>query len=446
MVILTNEEKRAILLKAQAMSVGYPGSERNCQEVCAALLIIEKTLGKQWYQKAMKGYYETIKSINTLTANIPSSHEHLLKDDTRPPLTRLLMGGVPSNIAQIIQFATYIQELSNDTNVQDKLDDYVNQERRVELSFSHFTRLLFELKVATIYKRGGLVVRFFPKQKRVTPDFEVASPLGKTYVECKRKDINTKLSSELNDIYKQIVVGIQNEMSQLQLNYSVRVSINKEATIEDIKPAISIAHDNLTQNQDHFKATYGVITVEGTRLANYNAIHSSKEIPEAPSGSTLQNYDYYCECQVRPPPIHDFLNLRNADLPIRNFRVVAVYSSFLVSIVQSILNSIKVASTQLLESSGYGVIAIEISFDQSIPSAELEVRKAIDSIPSLFESMPHIDAVILFLEEVYSHAGQTHRHTTGIRLLNPAASHKLLSDMEEIMKKNPFTPHKSLLD
>jgi len=442
MVTLTDEEKRSILLRAQQMAKGNKGAERNYRELYAALNIIEKVLGSQWYKKAKKGFPTKIPPPKGKLTN----HKHLLKKDKRPPLTRLLSGGAPSNIAQIIQFATYLQVLSNGTNLQDKIDDYLRQEKRVDLSFDHFIRLLFELKVATIYKRGGLDVHFIPKQKRSTPDFEVASPLGKIYVECKRKDISTKLSKELNDIYTRIIVGIQNEMSQLKLNYSIKVSIDKEATIEDIKPAISIAHDKLIQNQKHFKTTSGAITVEGTRLASYNAVHSSKEIPEAPSGPTLRHYDYYCECQVQPPPIHNFLNLRKADLPIRNFRVVAVYSFFLTSVVQSILNSIKDASTQLLESSGYGVIAVEISFSKSIPSAEPEVRKTIDSIPHLLKSMSHISAVILFLDQVYRHAGEIHRRTTGIRLLNPSASHKLPSDMEAIMKKNPFTPHKSLLD
>jgi hypothetical protein len=440
MVVLTAEEKRSILLRAQAMSAGNRDSERNCQELCAALMIIEKTLGKPWYLKATKGLDVKI------PANMPTTHDHILKEDTRPPLTRLLMGGVPSNIAQIIQFAMYIQELSNSTNIQDKLNDYINQERRIELSFSHFTRLLFELKVAAVYKRRGLSIHFLPKQKRVTPDFEVFSPLGKTYVECKRKDIDVKLSKELNDIYTRIIVGIQNEMSRLKLNYSVTVLLDKEAKIEDIKPAISMAHDNLILRQEHFKTSCGAITLEGTRLADYDVVHSSKEIPEAPSGPTLRNYDYYAECQIQPPPIHDFLNLRKSDLPIRNFRVVAIYSTFLASIVQSILNSIKDASTQLLESSGYGVIAIEISFDRNIASAGPEVRKVVESIPTLLESMPHISAIFLFLEEVFDESGKTHRRTTCLRFFNPSTSHKLPTDIEQIMKTDEFTPHKALLE
>jgi TusA-related sulfurtransferase len=192
---------------------------------------------------------------------MPTTHDHILKEDARPPLTRLLMGGAPSNIAQIIQFTLYIQELSDGTNVKDKLDDYVNQERRVELSFSHFTRLLFELKVAAIYKRRGLSIHFLKKQERVTPDFEVSSPLGKTFVECKRKDPEVKLSRELTDIYRKIVVEIQNDMSQLKLNYSVKVLFKKEATTEDIKQVISLAHEGLIQNQKNFKRNNLLVTI-----------------------------------------------------------------------------------------------------------------------------------------------------------------------------------------
>lgn len=440
MAILTNEEKRSILFRAQTDFRRYGGSEKTYQELYAALKIIEKTFGEQWYQKATKGL-----SVK-MPAGIPSDHNYLLEEDKSPPLTRLLKGGVPSNIARIIQFATYIQELSNSTNVQDKLNDYLNQERRVELSFGHFTRLLFELKVASVYERRGLGIHFLPKQKRVTPDFAVSSPLGRTYVECKRKDIDVKLSKELNDIYGRIIVGIQNEMSQLKLNYSVKVLLEKEAKIEDIKPAISMAHNNLIQKQEYFKTSYDAITIEGTRLAGHDVVHSSKEIPEIPYEPTLRNFDYYAECNVHPPPLHDFLSLRKSDLPVRNFRDVVIYSTFYASIVQSILYSIKDASNQLLESSGYGVVAIEISFDRTIASAEPEVKKVVESVPTLLVSMPHISAIFLFLEEVFNDAGNIHRRTTCLRFFNPSTSHKLPEDLEKIMKTDEFTPHKSLLE
>ncbi len=440
MVILTPEEKRSILLRAQTMSVGNKAAERNCQELLAALMIIKKTLGTQWYQKAMKGYPKQISTI------MPTTHNHLLKEDTDPPLTRLLKGGVPSNIVQIIQFAMYIQELSDNTSLQEKIADYVNQERRVDILYSHFTRLLFELKVADVCKRRGLSIHFLPKQKKATPDFEVSSPLGKTYVECKRKDIQVKFSKELNDIYGRIIVGIQNDMSQRNLNYSIKVLLNKEAKTEDIEKAISIAHEGIIQNRDSFKINVGSLTVEGVRLTDYNVIHSSKEIPSVEDEPTLRDSDYYAECNIHPPPIHDFFNLQKSDLPIRNFRVVAVYSPFYASLVESILHSIKDASTQLLESSGHGVIAIEISYDRTIATAEPEVRKVTESIPELLKTMPHIGAVLFFLEEVVDEARKTHRRTRCLRFFNPSTSHKLPADIEHVMATDVSLPHASLLE
>jgi hypothetical protein len=442
MVVLTDEEKRSILLRAQAMSVGNKGSERNCQEVLAALMIVEKTLGKQWYLKATKGLEIKIPE------SIPSTHDHLLKEDTRPPLTRLLIGGAPSNIAQIIQFATYIQELSPSTNVQEKLNDYVNQEKRIDLSYAHFTRLIFELKMADVYRRRGLGIHFIPKQKGVTPDFEVSSPLGSTFVECKRKDIEVKLQKELNNIYTQIVVEIKNDMSQLKCNYSIKVIIDRETKAEDIKPAIQMAHEGLIQNQKHFKANHDAITVEGERLAEIDVVHSSRDIIE-PTGETLRTTVPSFECQIQPIPIPDFMNLQSlqkANLPIRNFRVVSIYSPFYASIVESSLHSIRDASTQLFESSGYGCIGIEISYSNSIATSEPEVKRVAESIPTLLETTPHISAVFLFLEEVADEAGKTHRRTRCLRFFNPSTSHKLLADIEQVMATDVSLPHASLLD
>ena len=95
------------------MSVGNKAAERNCQELLAALMTSTKTLGTQLSEN-YKGYPKQISTI------MPTTHNHLLKEDTDPPLTRLLKGGVPSHIVQIIQFAMYIQESSDDPNFRKK--------------------------------------------------------------------------------------------------------------------------------------------------------------------------------------------------------------------------------------------------------------------------------------------------------------------------------------
>jgi hypothetical protein len=138
--------------------------------------------------------------------------------------------------------------------------------------------------------------------------------------------------------------------------------------------------------------------------------------------------------------------LKRSNLPIRNFRDVAIYSTFYASIVQSILHSIKDASTQLLESSGHGVIAIEISYSRNIATAEPEVKKVVENIPTLLQIMPHISAVLLFLEEVFDEAGKIHRRTTCLRFFNPSTSYKLPTDIKQVMKTDEPMPHKSLLD
>jgi hypothetical protein len=439
MVVLTDEEKRSILLRAQAKNFGYKGSERNRQELYAALMIIEKTLGKNWYQKATKPL-----DVKRPTIHTPRTYYHLLEEDTSPPLTRLLMGGQPSGIARIILFATNLQELEG-TNVRDKIDDYLNQERRCDLSFDHFIRFASELKLAAVWKRLGLGVHFIRKQKTTTPDFELTSTFGKTYVECKRKDMFTKRQKELDDICRRVIVGVQNEMSRLRLNYSINVTFNKEPNVGDVSTAVSTACENLIQKAEHFIVNCGLITVEGSRLASYDVIHSSKEIPEEPSGSTLVSYHPSYECQEEPPQMRDLANLRRADLPIRNFKMVSVCSAIMPTILQSVINSVKDASAQLLESSGYGVVAIEIFFGRT-PEAQVQLKQVVDNLPLLLIDMPYISAILLSLEEIFAEDGKLHLAARFLRFFNPSTSHKLPRDMEQIMRTDVPMPHKSLLD
>lgn len=91
MGILTDEEKRAILFKAQSMANGDKGKKWNLQELGAALRIIEKTLGKKWYQKSGKNL------TSKIPPTPPSNYDFLLKKQKLPPITALLRGGLPES-------------------------------------------------------------------------------------------------------------------------------------------------------------------------------------------------------------------------------------------------------------------------------------------------------------------------------------------------------------
>jgi hypothetical protein len=170
MPVLTEEEKLSIKLKVEAMPLG----ERHKQvrkEIHAALLIIRKTFGYQWYGKAFKNYQEDNVSqpiFNAGTTDIKyyysgwgtnlnqlineESHSNLHGYHYFPsviPLSDFFIGEYPENYLKICQFAYFINELWERTNVKVKIKDYIRQERRMEeLSLEKFEKFFFELETA----------------------------------------------------------------------------------------------------------------------------------------------------------------------------------------------------------------------------------------------------------------------------------------------------------
>lgn len=437
MAILSDEEKRSILLKAQSMAGSDKGKKWNLQELGAALMIIEKTFGKQWYQKSGKNL------IPQIPTNPPSNYNYLLEKQELPPITALLRSGLPENYSRIVQFASYIRELWNQTNIEEKIKDYEYQERRREISFDHFNRFFFELKVAASCKRRGLNVSFIPKQKEKTPDFQVTSPQGKTYIECKKKDPQTKIERDISDWCQKIETALLNRMLELKLNYSIKITFNKEIKQTDISPVVEIANQNLLRQQKHFKEDLGNVSVEGEQLTNHDIVQSSKNIPETPDLLLVQHFTWSAEIQNIPEQTSELFKLREIDTPIRNFRIVAIYSSFTPSKVQSILNSVKDAGNQLLESYGYGVAAIEISL---VKNSQAELQTILSNLPMLLETLPHISAVILFIEQTLNEGEFIHKRTIFHGYVNPSAANKLPQDIETALRATETKPYRSLLD
>jgi len=437
MTILTDEEKRSILFKAQSMAGGDKGKKWNLQELGAALRIIEKTLGRKWYQKSGKNL------IPKKPTSPPSNYDFLLEKQKLPPITALLRGGLPESYARIVQFASFIKELWNQTNIEEKIREYEHQERRGDISFDHFNRFFFELKVAAFCKRKGLSVYFIPKQQKTTPDLKLTSPQGTTYIECKKKDPQTKLEKEISDRYQKIETMILNNMNKLKLNYFVEITFDKEIEDVDITPAVTIANQNFLKKSKYFKEYLGKISVEGKQLTDYNVVQSSKNIPELPDISIVQHFSWSAETPHVPTRSSDLFKLREIDVPIHNVRIVAIYSSFKHSKVQSILNSVKDASDQLLKSSGYGIVAIEVSLGKN---AQAELQQVFDGLPTLVESMPHVSAVIFFIEQTWEEGEFINKRTIFHGYVNPSASKKLPQDIEVALKASDTTPYRSLLD
>jgi hypothetical protein len=423
MAILTDEEKRAILFRAQRD--GHDREQKwNLQELGAALKIIEKTLGKQWYQKAGKNLFPE------MPTKPPSNYNYLLEEQKLSPITALLRSGLPENYGRIIAFAVYIKQLWNRTNIEQKIADYERQERRGEIAFDHFNRFFFELKVAAFLNKKGLSVNFIPKQPKTTPDLKVTSPQGETFIECKKKDPQIEIEKRVSAKYQKVETEILNYMQQLTLNYSISIKFAKEITDNDIPQIVAIVYRNLLKQLKYFKEDIGNISIEGKQLMSHNWVHSSKEIPELPDPFTAQHFSMSAESNSPEKP-YDLVKLREGNMIIRNFRIVSTYSSFIPSKVKSILDSITDASDQLLKSNAYGIVTVEISLGKN---GQTELQKVLDSLPSLLENKPHINAVILFVEQTFNQGVFTHLSTQFFGYFNPSAINKLPEDIEKVLR------------
>ncbi len=116
--------------------------------------------------------------------------------------------------------------------------------------------------------------------------------------------------------------------------------------------------------------------------------------------------------------------------------------------VQSVFNSIGDAANQLLEANAFGIAAIEVSFVGKNANTDLE--KVLYNLPKLLEVKPHVNAVVLCVETPYAEEAFTGLRTNFHAYLNPKASIRLPSDIENIWKlggnARPDFPLKSLLD
>lgn len=437
MGILTDAEKRAILLKAQTMAKNDDLKKWNMIELGAALKIIEKTLGIRWYKKSGK-------ELNMSKASSPpTDYNFLLHKQKLPPITALLRGGRPENYGKIIAFATYLKMLWDETNIREKVREYERKERNTEISFERFNKLFFELKIAAFCKRGGLEVYFIPEQKkRKTPDLKISSFQGATYIECKKKDPQTKEETEISSICQQIETRILNIMMEQKCNYSINITFKKRIEQSMLKPLIEKLNQLLFSYPLHFSEDLDEqIHMEGIKLADFDVIQSSKNVPAPPDISKVQHFTWSAETQKSNI---DYFNLHNLDVPIRNYRQVAIFSTYIPSKVQSILNSVKDASEQLSKSSGYGIIAIEVVLGDKTP--QMFLQQALISSSQLLQTMPHIQAVMFFIEQVLKEGEVIDLRTIYHGYINPATSKKLPSKIEDAIKTSHKFQFRSLLD
>lgn len=164
----------------------------NLEELWAAIYIIEKILGSEWYRRSVseisegKQYEEDIENFQT-------------------PISFYLGKKTPEFYMRIIQFASFLTILIDKSNVEDKIRDYTKRERRAEVTRNIFDGLFFELKTATYFADKGFTVEFVKEKQHVrTPDLKVSSPLNNTLaIECKRKRTEGfELKKILDSVYE----------------------------------------------------------------------------------------------------------------------------------------------------------------------------------------------------------------------------------------------------
>ena len=447
MSILNDEEKRAILWEASVLAEGETREvKRLVEEIRASLYIIEKLLGKEWCCKA-KNFMDV---PNWVADSNFKDYNYLLEQRKRPPLTALLKGEQPEGYFRIIEFAGFLRDLWGKSNIDEKIKEYEKQERRGALSFDHFNRLFFELKVAAYCKRKGLEVNFIPKQKYPTPDLKISSPRGTSYIECKRKDLKTPFEQQLTEIYKKIEIAILNIMLDLKINYYISVRFNKEPKDTDVNMVIAIANNNVVNQPQSFKEDSGTISVEGRKLLEYNVLQSSKDIhvPESSEPETYSHCGFAGQTEANPFTFSSPsspLELQRRSIPIRNFRLVTIYSSFVPRKAQSILFSVREAGSEFLGSNRYncGIAAVEIVLNRN---ALEEMKQVFNDLNKLLGSMPYLSAVFLFMEWTEFVHHDTARRNLCIQCVNPKASVKVPQDIEEAFSGIEITRLKSLLD
>jgi len=154
------------------------GKKFNLIELGISLRIIQRVMGKDWYEKVLKQFASGTK-IKT------REYKRLVGNEDVHPLSEALWSGLPENYIRIISLAYFLEKLW-------KVDDSNNIFEKIkELRRSGFEKTFFELKCACYYEKKECKVEFINKIKKIkgikTPEFMVISNGESAIVECKKK-------------------------------------------------------------------------------------------------------------------------------------------------------------------------------------------------------------------------------------------------------------------
>jgi hypothetical protein len=390
--LLTPEEKSQIRNQAYMMAVDEK-RRYNIIELGAALKIIRKTLGDEWYFRAGR-------DLIPPDGSPPANYDFLLKKEPLPVLTGLLRGGRPENILRVIDFAYYLKRLWGVSNVKSKINTYVKKESKGVVSQEVFSKVYFELKVATFYRDNGFRVEFIPEHGTKTPDLKVFAGSQFAYVECKKKDPQTREETEIALICNEICVAILNEMKSSGLNYAITITFGRRIRNEDVVTVVQRAKEIISSRPQQASISAGndfVISIVETLPLDVTTTTRAIKRPN------LVNVQYFVEsfeintvreCVWSMDP----LNI-NIDAPVRNHRSVAILSSFEPHRISTVLGSVRDAYRQISAVGGPGIIAVELSLNPR--TAQWDLEQILRSTEDLLKEMPLVSLVVYIIEENY---------------------------------------------
>ena len=438
MPLLNETEKRQIVERARRLAEDEKHYS-NLVETGAALLIIRKTLGESWYTKAGR-------DLLPQDTTPPHDYDFMLKKEPLPAVTSLLRGGRPENLIRVIDFAHFLKRLWSVSNVKSKINEYVKKEKRGGISQELFSKVYFELKTAAFYRDNGFRVEFIPEGKSKTPDLRVFSGSKYAFVECKKKDPQTREDAEIASICNEICVAILNEMKALGANHSVTIDFAKKIGPGDAKPVIAKAKEMIASYRPEASGS-----VEGTSISvKGNASHDSIITAAEIHRPNLVNVQFFAEgFEVNAPkdalwsanPLK-----RGIDAPIRNYQSVTILSSYVPHRVATALGSVRDAYAQISASGGPGIIAVELSLGPR--TGEWDLRQILASTAESMKGMPLANLVMFVVEEHYE-VPEMEMHGLRSRVVgvrNPHPSAPLPKEIEAATANATPRPRGSLLD
>lgn len=154
------------------------GKRFNLIELGISLRIIQRVMGKDWYEKVLMQFASGTK-IKT------REYWRFVRSENVHPLSEALWSGLPENYMRVISLAYILEKLW-------KVDDSNNMSEKIkELRQYGFEKTYFELKCASYYERKDCKVEFIKTIKKIkgvqTPEFMVISNGESAIIECKKK-------------------------------------------------------------------------------------------------------------------------------------------------------------------------------------------------------------------------------------------------------------------